>query len=101
MFVHRPEWHKSDSGWSDVEAALQGRRHSVFGGHEHRFSHEVRAGADYFQMGTTGGTAQQSGPGLMDHVMMVTLAKGVPTYANIRLDGLMDADGVNGQTRAY
>ncbi|CAN5143812.1 hypothetical protein BH10PSE13_BH10PSE13_22180 [soil metagenome] len=101
VFVHRPEWNSAQSGWSDIEAALQGRRHTVIGGHDHRFSRQVRSGTDYFQMGTTGGTAQQPGPGLMDHIMMVTLAEGQPAFANIRLDGLLDADGKNKQTRAY
>lgn len=101
VFVHRPEWRNPASGWNEIDAALAGRKYTVFGGHEHIFRHETRSGADFFQMGTTGGTAQRPGPGLMDHVMMVTLGDKGPIYANIRLNGLMDANGASGQTRAY
>jgi 3',5'-cyclic AMP phosphodiesterase CpdA len=101
VFLHRPEWRSPDSGWNRVQAALGNRPYTVFAGHEHRYFHDVRDGHDYIQMGTTGGTAQRPGAGLMDHVLAVTLSGQKPSYANIRLNGLLDIDGNSGQTRAY
>ena len=37
----------------------------------------------------------------MDHTMLVTMGPEGPSFANTRLNGLMDVTGQTGQVRAY
>jgi hypothetical protein len=101
VFFHKPAWTDDSPAWPKIEALLGARNYTVFAGHMHYFTHEVRGGHDYFDMATTGAIQHKPGPGNMDHVMFVTLTPEGPKYANIRLNGLMDADGHTGQTRAF
>ena len=52
-------------------------------------------------MATCGGIRQRPGPGNIDHVINVTLTSAGLLYANMRLNGLMNAAGQAGQTLAY
>ena len=100
VFMHKPAWKVKSTNWGRIEALLKDKPYTVFAGHNHYFTHEVRDGRDYIDMGTTGGIGHKQGPGVMDHTMFVTVTPQGPSYANIRLNGLMDLDGQTGQTRA-
>jgi UDP-2,3-diacylglucosamine pyrophosphatase LpxH len=99
VITHKPAWKMEGNSFAPIQAMMKGRPYTVFAGHTHYFTHEVFDGADYINMGTTGGIRQQMGPGTMDHTVLVTLAKDGPTFANLRLSGLMDAAGQTGQGR--
>lgn len=110
VVMHKPAWKKEFNCFADIQALLHGRPHTVFAGHTHYFTHEVIDGADYINMGTTGGifpsgsengTPLRLGPGMMDHVLLVNLQPEGPAIANLRLSGLMDKAGQTGQTLLY
>jgi hypothetical protein len=101
VVFHKPAWKMEDKYFPRIRALLKGRNYTVFAGHTHYFTHEVIDGADYINMGTTGGIRAHDGPGTMDHVMLVTLGAEGPIFANQRLNGLMDVTGATGQVRAY
>ncbi len=100
VFFHKPAWISDDPSWPRIEALLAPRRYTVFAGHLHYYSHERRGGHDYFMMATTGAIAHREGPGTMDHTLLVTMTPTGPAYANIRLNGLADADNDTGQIHA-
>jgi len=98
-FLHKPFWH-SDSDSPDskcpnfnlIEAALHGRKYTMFAGHEHEYTRFNRKGMKYIQMATTGGGSKLRGPafGEFDHFAMVTLEPEGPMVANLLLDGVED-----------
>jgi hypothetical protein len=100
LFMHKPAWKMKNINFDRLEELLKGRAYTWFAGHNHYYTHEVRDGHDYIDMGTTGGLSHKEGPGEMDHTMLVTLTAEGPKYASIRLNGLMDITGNTGQTRA-
>jgi hypothetical protein len=94
VFVHKPIWTARDlakNGWADVEAALAGRKYTVFCGHVHRYQKFVRNGANYYQLATTGGGSRLRGVqyGEFDQVAWVTMKKDAPLIANVMLDGIL------------
>jgi len=100
LFMHKPAWKMRNINFDAMEALLQDRPYTLFAGHNHYYTHDLRNGRDYINMGTTGGISHILGPGEMDHTMLVTLTEAGPKYASIRLNGLMDLSGETGQTRA-
>ncbi len=97
VFVHQPLWDQEDAGlWSEVEAALRDRPHTVFAGHRHRYVKYERNDQRYFVLATTGGGSGLRGPrfGEFDHVVWVTMTDRGPIIANLLLDGIW-ADDVN------
>jgi 3',5'-cyclic AMP phosphodiesterase CpdA len=101
VFFHKPAWNSDSANWRRIETLLADRPYTVFAGHLHYYDHTVRGGHDYFDMATTGAIAHRAGPGTMDHTLLVTLTPKGPSYANIRLNGLSDADNQTGQVRAH
>ena len=95
VLMHKPAWVFTHPNWPRIEALLADRKHTVISGHQHYYQHEIRNGADYIQMGTTGGSFHKQGPGNMDHVAWVTMTDDGPVFANIRLNGLLDKQGKN------
>lgn len=97
VFLHQPIWTVKDQekcGWAVVEAALAGRKYTVFCGHVHRYQKYERNGAEYYQLATTGGGSKLRGVeyGEFDHVAWITMKKDRPLIANIMLDGILPAD---------
>ncbi len=106
VFWHKPVWlyEESDnqarkdeivnSGWPQVESMLQGRKHTVFAGHVHRYAYRKRNNSDYITLATTGGGSALAGPifGQFDHVLWVTMTDDGPVMANLMLDGIFDKD---------
>lgn len=101
VVLHKPAWKTQDPQFAKIQELLAGRNYTVIGGHTHYFTHELIDGHDYINMATCGGIRSRPGAGNIDHVINVTLAPAGPLYANIRLNGLMDAAGQTGQVRAY
>jgi len=115
VFLHRPTWLADYSGKTPAnselfEALLAGRPHTVFAGHDHKYSKSVRYGYDYYVLSTTG--AQGRGEkyvtsrgnnsmkllgmdkGEFDHLIWVTMTEEGPVVANLLLDGILDDDPV-------
>lgn len=102
VFMHKPVWsitkhklpeHNSKTlGWDEIEDALQGRKHTVFSGHNHVYAKSVRNGMDYYILATTGGASMLTGmkDGKFDHFCWVTMKDSEPVLANILLDGVED-----------
>lgn len=97
VFLHKPIWTAKDlekNGWAAVEAALAGRKYTVFCGHVHRYQLYLRNGMEYYQLATTGGVSRLRGVeyGEFDHVAWVTMKKDRPLVANVMLDGILPSD---------
>ncbi len=115
VFLHRPTWLPDYSGKTPAnsekfEALLKDRPHTVFAGHDHKYSKATRNGFNYYVLSTTG--AQGRGEkyvtsrgnnsmkllgrekGEFDHFMWVTMTEDGPVVANLLLDGVLDDDPV-------
>ena len=116
VFMHRPTWLPDYSGEvpansENFEALFQGRPHTVFAGHDHKYSKAVRNGNACYVLSTTG--AQGRGEtyetsrgrnskkllglekGEFDHILWVTMTDKGPVVANLLLGGIMDDDPVS------
>lgn len=94
LLMHKPAWLYDSQAFVQLELLLAERPYTVIAGHEHYYTHEVRLGRDYIDMGTTGGVWLQDGPGRTDHILLVTMVADEPVYANIKLGGLSDQRGM-------
>ena len=97
VFMHQPLWDQEaeTKRWSDVEALLADREHTVFAGHRHRYVKYDRGhGNNYFILATTGGGSPLRGPklGEFDHVVWITMTSEGPIIANLALDGIWGED---------
>lgn len=102
VFMHKPVWSitkfklpehtPATLGWDDIEASLQGRKYTVFAGHNHVYFKTTRHGMDYIALATTGGASTLTGvqDGKFDHFAWVTMNGEEPIIANILLDGIED-----------
>ncbi|MDH5736862.1 MAG: hypothetical protein OEZ23_01065, partial [Gammaproteobacteria bacterium] len=99
VLTHQPLWDlwESNADWLKVEALLGDRKHTVFAGHFHRYSRQIRQNRDYITLATTGGGSSLRGPvyGEFDHVAWVTMTKEGPRIANLALEGIHDVDVSN------
>ena len=98
MFLHRPMWlYGDDSNWAEIEEILGTRPRTVFGGHHHtRYSRSNVSGNWYYELATTGGGSDLTGPGVggFDHIAWITLTEEGPIVANVMLDGIFGNDPV-------
>lgn len=95
VFFHHPMWLYGDTtGFPKIEKLLEGRKHTVIAGHNHRYQYAQREHADYFILATTGGGSQLRGPlfGEFDHVTLITVTDDGPILANLRLEGILPHD---------
>lgn len=94
VLMHKAPWLRPEmDSWRDIEAALAGRRHTVFHGHEHAYRHQRRNGADVIQLGTTGGVPLPENGLAMDHLVWVTVDGTTVHIANLALGGILDVNG--------
>jgi hypothetical protein len=105
VLVHQPLWDygpQAHPDWAKVEALLADRPHTVFAGHFHRYTQQIRGGRQYITLATTGGGSRMRGTpwGEFDHVAHVTMTKDGPVIANLRLDGILPGDVVDAELRA-
>ena len=110
VFIHQPLWvfeegiprnvngervlKKTKTGWPEVEAALAGRKHTVYAGHVHRYAKFERNDANYYTLGTTGGGSALRGNafGEFDHATWITMTDEGPRMINLTLDGMLPDD---------
>jgi 3',5'-cyclic AMP phosphodiesterase CpdA len=95
VFLHKPLWDypsDQDNGWGQIEKFLNGRRHTVFAGHRHRYINYVRNDSNYITLATTGGGSALRGAlyGEFDHVVWITMNDQGPYITNLMLDGIWD-----------
>lgn len=102
VFMHNPLWTTPDlaGGFLDVEKALSDRPYTVFAGHEHRYSYELRNGHEYYVLSTTGGVIRD--PTFYDHIVWVTLgAQSEPRIVNLTLAGIVRKDIISAAQRRF
>ncbi len=94
LFMHKPVWERDDEpDFAAIESALSDRPYSVFNGHYHVMSHQIRRGRDYTMLSTTGGGQNPSSDMAFDHVTLVTMTEEGPSIAHLRMDGILDRTG--------
>jgi serine/threonine-protein phosphatase CPPED1 len=97
VFFHRPLWNSNNlqqTGWLPIEEALQGRKYTVFVGHEHIYQRQVRFGMKYFTLATTGGVSKLRGApmGEFDHIVWITMKNDGPVMTNLMMEGIFPED---------
>lgn len=91
LFMHKPAWEHPSPVFEKIEALLDERPYTVFGGHMHNYLHSERNGRDYIRLGTTGGTWMGRDPaGDFDHITWVSMTDDGPTIANLLMSGIRD-----------
>jgi hypothetical protein len=103
VLIHQPLWDspRPNPDWTKVESLLADRPHTVFAGHFHRYTQQLRGGRQYITLATTGGGSRMRGTpwGEFDHVAHVSMTKDGPVIANLRLDGILASDVVDTDRR--
>ena len=97
VYLHRPIWNNKNvekTGWPAIEQALQGRRFTVFCGHEHIYAREIRGSSKFYTFATTGGSSKLRGTpfGEFDHIVWVTMKADGPILANLMQEGIFPED---------
>ncbi len=103
LFMHHPIWNYRDfNGFKAIEEALKDRPYTVYAGHNHRYLQTVRQERNYYILATTGGGSQLTGPkfGQYDHITWITMTDKGPKMINLQLEGLLNHDISNDETRA-
>lgn len=94
LFMHKPIWRREDrNDFNRIEDALKNRPYTLFNGHFHTYSYNVRKGRDYISLATTGGGQGAEDENSFDHVTLVTLSDSAPSIVNLRLDGILEKTG--------
>jgi len=117
VFLHKPLWGnrgamdgatddmkkrtKGVEAFAKFEEMLKGRKFTLFCGHTHQYSYEVRNGNKYYNLATSGAGSDMRGPafGEFDQFVMVTVGEGEPVVANLNIEGFMEDDLVVPGTR--
>jgi 3',5'-cyclic AMP phosphodiesterase CpdA len=91
LYSHKPVWKREEPGnLSRIEKALEGMKYTVINGHFHEYSFTERNGQDYIMLGTTGGGQNAEKENAFDHITLVSMNADGPSWANLRLDGILD-----------
>jgi len=93
LFMHEPCWERPSDSFRQIQAALKGRKHTMFGGHLHYYNYANIDGDEYITMGPAGASFHHEGPGNIDHIMWVTMTDEAPHMGNIALKGIFDRKG--------
>ena len=103
VLIHQPLWDspRPNPDWLKVEELLEGRPHTVFAGHFHRYTQQLRNDQQYITLATTGGGSRMRGTpwGEFDQVAQVSMTNSGPVIANLRLDGILPSDVVTSELR--
>lgn len=84
--VHAPQW-------QEVERMLGDRPRTMFAGHLHRYIHAPRKRlGDYYVLAATGGGMKEGANNQFDQIVLVTVRRGVPSVALLKLDGFVPKD---------
>lgn len=95
VLLHHPLWvYPHESNFGRIEAALQGRKHTVLAGHHHRYVHFDRNDSDYIILASTGGGSKLRGHafGEFDQFAWFTMTDDGPVMANLDLQGILPKD---------
>ena len=96
VVLHQPLWDRQEipADWLGIESWLGERPYTVFAGHIHHYTKEVRRDRRYVTLATTGGRSKLRGldHGEFDHVTLVSMTSQGPVVANLLLDGIHDED---------
>lgn len=95
LFFHKPVWtSKTTTGLERIETLLQGRKYSIFAGHNHDYTAYERHDMRYITLATTGAISDMRGipHGEFDHVVWVTMTDQGPIVANLLLSGILPWD---------
>ena len=95
LFMHEPCWEKPSDSFKQIQARLDGRKHTMFAGHLHYYDYDNIDGHEYITMGPAGASFHHEGPGNVDHIMWVTMAGDGPQMGNIALKGIFDRNGLD------
>jgi hypothetical protein len=91
LFFHKPVWQREEPGnLSRIEKALAGKKYTAINGHLHEYSYTEKDGNDYIMLGTTGGGQNAKKENAFDHITLVAMSADGPSWANLRLDGILD-----------
>ncbi len=92
VFLHKPLWDLKNKGWMEFEEMMAGRKHTVFGGHKHKYKKLEKNNSSYILLSTSGGSNGMRGIsyGEFDHVTQVVLQEDGPVIANLMINGIFD-----------
>ena len=95
VLMHNPLWDsplKNHPEWLRLVKMLEGRPHTVFAGHTHRYKYGSVNNHDYITLATTGGVSALRGirHGEFDHIVMIHIGENGPSIANLELSGILD-----------
>ena len=93
LLMHKPVWMKEDSEFAQLEAVLTPGKYTVINGHFHSYSHRTLNQSDYIMLGTTGGSQRPGDSMAFDHFVYVTMKDTGPSFANLKLEGIVDKRG--------
>ncbi|NQZ96701.1 MAG: metallophosphoesterase [Myxococcales bacterium] len=92
VIVHQPFWDYEPvhPDWLRVESLLGDRPYTVFAGHIHAYTNEIRNDRSFVTLATTGGGSAMRGlvHGEFDHVALVSMSDDGPLIANLLVDGI-------------
>jgi hypothetical protein len=99
LFMHKPAWDDETyaADWTRIDDVLLGRPHTVFAGHRHNLSHEVRSDARHIVLGPTGAGLNPSNVkelGAFHHYTWVTVDGDSAHVAFIEPEGDMWSEDV-------
>jgi hypothetical protein len=96
VLLHQPLWDRPTPhpDWLAIEAMLGTRPYTVFAGHFHAYTQQVRNDRRYITLATTGGGSRLRGidRGEFDEVALVRMTAQGPVLANLMLDGIQPED---------
>lgn len=95
MVMHKPAWNYDNAQFDEILDLIGDRSFTAIAGHEHYYGYKQDTGHDFLTLSTTGGVWLKDGPGRVDHFLWVTVGKGEPSFANIRIDGIFPKTGLD------
>ena len=96
VLIHQPLWDRPTPhpDWVEIETALGARPYTVFAGHFHNYTKQLRNDRRFITLATTGGGSRMRGldRGEFDQVALVQMTAQGPVLANLLLEGIQDED---------
>ncbi len=94
ILMHKPVWKREGTGnLSRIEKALASKKFTVINGHLHDYSYTEKENHDYIMLATTSGGQNEKSENSYDHFMLVNVDEQGPTFANLKLEGILDKTG--------
>lgn len=94
ILMHKPVWQREGTrNLSRIEKALSAKQFTVINGHFHDYSYTQKGARDYIMLGTTSGGQNDKSENSFDHIMLVNVDEEGPSFANLKLEGILDKTG--------